>query len=126
MNKTVFRVHRRDKVDYGMYLGNGADYCNEMHGPRHPMPYDDGKLMHGLRETTGSDHISGGFLFGFVSLEQLLFWIYKAEWRAALAADGFVVSEISAETVIRGDTQAIFDEASAFVVKHIEWDDIHV
>lgn len=68
---------------------------------RHPEPRYDSKLLSQLKGR------NWGY-FGFGSLAQLKFWVYKYEWRETLHSFGYHVSVIQSKDAIIGDTQVVF------------------
>jgi hypothetical protein len=112
----VYRVQNEN--GQGMY--HASDYAYTVLSDtyaRHPMPYDDLKLMNAL-SLDGQDY--RGKLFAFSSLEQLKFWIYREDDRAAIADDGCKVYTIDAKRVWVGDTQCVFDIEGSEVVNVTE------
>ncbi len=65
------------------------------------------------------------YIFGFATLEQLKFWIYKEEWVTQLEENGFVISRLEAsstEYVTHGRTQAIINRHTIKHQSHIPWE----
>lgn len=114
----VYRVEDADK--YGIYCG---DWLPPGFGSkktkRHPMPYDDAKLCATERFSFRDGSFDWDVIYarcreyhqvryGFVSLEQLKFWLYKTSWRKRFKEHGFHVSVYECEIALAGDTQAVF------------------
>jgi hypothetical protein len=106
----VYRV--QNEYGYGLYQVSdyATDHLSDLVG-RHPMPYNDSKLM----EELGNEEYCGK-LFAFCSLEQLKFWIHRSEDRAAIHNDGCRVYVIETDEVWVGDTQCVFRADSGTVV----------
>lgn len=106
----VYRVQTENGS--GLYQASeyANDYLSDLSG-RHPMPYNDSKLMEEL-----GDEKYVGKLFAFSSLEQLKFWIHSREAREAIHADGCKVYVIETDEVWVGDTQCVFNKWSGTVV----------
>lgn len=106
----VYRVE--DKDGYGMYMGRSTPVVMTMQDSmRHPTPSKDEKLARFWNYLTNEECIR--YNFGFVSMEQLKFWIYEKKWREDLTQEGFHVSVYDVEIVVGGDTQAIFFRGSS-------------
>lgn len=117
----MIRIYRVENVDgKGMYCGTEAGVQMNGDSSRHPLPREDAKIGCEWRE-----RLSGEIdeqIFGFASLEQLRFWIYKTKWRKSLKSEGFRVSvyEVPVEHALVGDTQAIFVRPEATLVDHLD------
>ncbi len=102
---TIYRVE--NEKGEGMYqagtsLIGGNKWVNIIDdNERHPAPWQDDKINPVF--STYRNELK----FGFNSLDQLVFWIFRKTWRERLHEEGFFISEIEAEGV-HGDTQAIF------------------
>ena len=107
---TLYRVAHVSTICEGMYRnGTACAHLNEI--DRHPMPYND-MLLEGFYTRRFRDHMR----FAFASLEQLRFWVYKAEVRERLAEAGYLIYQIEPEGERGidwqiGDTQAIYTSA---------------
>lgn len=119
----ILRVETETKV--GMYRNNSlaSEEMHEMSG-RHPAPFSDTKIGPYWNYRLPG-HCSNK-LFGFTSIEQLRFWIYKAEWRESLHDEGYAISyyEVPEEYALLGDTQAIFVVSEARLVKRVSFKDL--
>lgn len=106
----VYRVQTAD----GEGLYSASQYANDklsdLNG-RHPLPYNDSKLMAAL-----GDEVCAGKLFAFASLEQLKFWIHSDEDREAIHYEGCSIYAIETDEVWVGDTQCVFNKRSGNVV----------
>lgn len=106
----VYRVQNED----GTGLYHASEYAkyllSDLQG-RHPLPYNDSKLI----EELGNEDYSGK-LFAFASMEQLKFWIHSREAREAIHAEGCQVYVIETDEVWVGDTQCVFNKFSGIVV----------
>lgn len=84
--------------------------------PRHPRPREDSALVKSV-ENAGVRFAANLFHYGFSSIEQFKFWVYKGEWREELNEAGFSLVEFEVEQVFYGDTQAvIYADATREVV----------
>ncbi len=107
----IYRVEDDDGL--GMYaddmLNNAARVSD-----RHPMPASDGRLMDAGWLEFQSEH-SSDVRFGFGSLEQLRFWLYRQSWRNHLTDEGYRVHvyDVPDGFGLIGDTQAVFALANA-------------
>lgn len=101
MAQLIYRVETCD--GQGMYRGvtsvSDQMYDTDYEGCRHPRPSDDMSLDWDCNPE---------WIFGFGSLDQLKFWIYRTEWRKQMHIDGLKVYVYLPNTYRVGDTQAIF------------------
>lgn len=101
---TIFRIENKykDGVYQGMNSVSTKMLKNNCENPeRHPLPSEDDKL----REFWSIYREK--LFFGFKSIEQLKFWVYKREWRETLEAEGYFISKIKARGK-HGDTQSVY------------------
>lgn len=127
----VFRVE--DDEGNGMY--NGWCALQEMQErERHPIPGDDWELMSAVHKSKIDERCyevlsmndpceaPDELLFGFASMEQLRFWIYKHEWIQRLKDEGFKLSvyEVEDGWAAHGRTQAVFIKDKATLINQIE------
>jgi len=113
---TIYRVENNNKE--GMYGGSDVPCSWEMvESKTHPSPYEDDKIK------PFWDRHSKDLQFGFSSIQQLRFWIYKKEWREQLDASGFHISVIIAKGA-HGDTQSVFLPTTRKDIKTISLLDI--
>jgi hypothetical protein len=99
---TIYRVE--DATGEGLYsaFDPGTYPRVEMQDEkRHPVPLDDDKISPVWLKL--QDKLN----FGFASLDQLRFWVYKRVWREDLHKYGLSIKKIKAKGVL-GDTQAVF------------------
>lgn len=111
-NKLIYRVE--DSAGDGLYTSEHGKCYAEMYelDGRHPSPHNDPALARKVHDFLGK---YGGARFGFCSLEQLKFWIYKRDWWDKLDAEGFVISMylVPEQYCLLGNTQAIFNREKA-------------
>lgn len=126
--RKVYRV----ETPCGRGLYRASDYANEHlydTGYRHPMPYKDSRLTRECGVGYHDNPVGAGtdqflWLFGFCSLEQLKFWIHDEKDRAAIDAEGLIVSVYESDTAKYGDTQAVFDPKNANKIDELRLIDI--
>ena len=72
--------------------------------------------IHGRVYTQAKDEVC---LFGFESIDQLLDWMHKPEWRHTMRKTGvtLVTYEVPAEWVLFGSKQTVFKAAEAVEVR---------
>ncbi|PHS22242.1 MAG: hypothetical protein COA84_13880 [Robiginitomaculum sp.] len=119
----MYRVHVKDLFEKGMYRGGGkwADWDEIQSSPRHPMPRDDDELMDNISNILGVYYIEPWMVFGFSTIAQLKFWIYKKKWREKLTELGFIVSYIESDYIARGSTQAVVHKNKPYeIIKTIK------
>ena len=106
----VYRVQNESGCGLYQVSAYANDRLSDLKG-RHPMPYNDSKLM----EELGNERYVGK-LFAFASLEQLKFWIHSYEAREAIHEEGCRIYVIETDEVWVGDTQCVFSKYSGDVV----------
>ena len=113
--REFYRVE--DPSGYGMYSSPlDPMVSSEMNGDpqRHPKWQDDSRLSDEVCREFGVGYnpkdweVEELWRWGFCSMEQLKFWIYRDEWQEELTNCGFRVAHLRAEG-LHGDTQGIFD-----------------
>lgn len=116
----IYRV-QHERTGAGLYRSSSVANCDlDDLDYRHPMPYKDSALMDVYKwEYFNREHI-----FGFVSPEQLKFWIYGAETRARIEEEGLHVQVYDAPDAWAGDTQCIFDPRTATKLETIKLTEI--
>jgi len=120
----IFRIQNKHGI--GMYTAQAEiTYCMLELDGRHPPPLDDTRLCAAI-EATGRHCQFGDYNFGFSSLDQLRSWVYRAEWRSGLEAEGFFVVELETAEVYKGDTQAVWLTSDPISeVRVISWEEIN-
>lgn len=109
----IYRI--QNEYGEGMYTGPSCDASSSMHEHRHPLPSDDAALKDKWINLKNATH----YKFGFSSIEQLKFWIYKLKWRKELAKAGYCVYIFETDDFLIGDTQAVFVKDTATLVETI-------
>lgn len=127
---TIYRIE--DKGGYGLYCSlNDKVKLTSLAEPRHPMPWND----EGLKpHVVGHSPWVGiawkkpankwDLRYGFATLDQLRFWIYKQAWRDRLDEVGALINVYEAPDCLIGQTQAVFNLKTASKTGNIEWKDL--
>lgn len=135
--KLVYRIQykRRDPdvvrgfsaITLGLYTSCMApENLFELDGP-HPAPLDDAPIR---AQIDRDDCLMHYYRFGFASLDQLSFWVYKDEWRRELEDEGYCVDvfrvsdDAPEEAMVVGRTQVIFNPQYAEIVETIALSDV--
>ncbi len=99
---TIYRIENKEGEGLYTAFPVGSYPRIEMNeDKRHPPPFDDDKIRQTWTDLL--DRLN----FGFASMDQLRFWVYKREWREDLHKKGMSIKRITANGV-HGDTQAVF------------------
>ena len=117
------RVYRiENALGHGMYRNDSQIPCmTEMqpfgkHYLRFPTPNEDSKLWAAVKDKALNDNVLGRHLsregekyrFGFRSIRQLKGWVFKREWRKAIAESDLQLVIYDASDVLFGDCQVMF------------------
>ena len=121
----VYRIE--NAAGGGVYRATGwtfGEYYTS-DSPRHPLPYQDSKLMRAIPDECiyWNGTLKSMLSYGFSSLDQLRCWFYVDEWREAMHRNGFSVSVYSGDVYV-GDTQAVFIKEDCVLVSKFSLLDI--
>lgn len=102
--------------------GDTEIYYDTNEGGRHPAPRHDNKLDWSAFQ----DRHGPQSRFGFASIDQLMFWLYREEWRQGLKDRGFTLAVYEADegAYSHGDTQAVFSKDRAMRITNIDLVDL--
>lgn len=106
--KTLWRVE--NGTGEGMYSsGDCESAVNDLYGMRHPGPWNDTVLGYCAKDDSDS------WQFGFATLAQYQAWVYKSEFREALAEAGMRLSkyQVPDDCFERSSFQCIYRTSSA-------------